>query len=389
MHGINSVEQCSDMEDSATPSHSMIHNGRPFEGGLGDCHLHSTDRFEVAEEMQSGACGRIFRVRKRRRPQQSPETKGGDDDDDDVSMETDKQSPVANAKQQQQRQQKSDNDGDDQIYVLKVIDGERDERLLDVSRQEARILRLLAASPADGEHSDLLCLPVEMWRCTLSNHLHIVFPLRPMDLFQYMTRRNYRGLSLLDTGRVMHQTVRAAACLHRQFRIVHNDIKPENVLVEPRTMQCWLTDYGGACELDRINSDGYIVMTYMYASPERLRRSGDYSELSDSWSLGMLAAELANGSSVVDSLVAERRWSELMRQCGDHQQQLLDEPDFVERLAPTERCRRNKRSRGLRSFLFATLALQPEQRLSAAQLLDETHECSALYAPLPRTNRNL
>lgn len=379
-HSADKHEQALDSErdDSsvASTAHSMIHQGRPVENRPID--LHSIGQFEIAREMESGACGRIFRARKRRRHSTSNEMHIDGDVSNRACVEADEK------------------EDEEEIYALKVIDGECDERLMDVSRQEARILRLLAASPADGEHRHLLCLPTEMWRCSRSNHLHIVFPMRPMDLWQYLTRRNYRALSLPDIGRVMHQTVRAAACLHRQFGIVHNDIKPENVLVEPRTMQCWLTDFGGACELDSVDHDGHIVMTYMYASPERLRRTGDYNELSDSWSLGMLAAELANGKSVVDSLVSERRWSELMRQRQQravgraddeaHRNELLDEPDFVERLAPLARRRRNKQCQGLYAFLFATLALQPDQRLSAAQLLDETRECFQLYTSLAIKN---
>ncbi|WP_437721064.1 AAA family ATPase [Sorangium sp. So ce861] len=94
----------------------------------------------------------------------------------------------------------------------------------------------------------------------------------------------------------------ALAELHRH-RVVHRDIKPQNLLYNPDTGEVKITDLGIAClclsprEPRHISRDGLIEGTLAYMAPEqtgRMNRSID--ERTDLYSLGVTFYELLTGT---------------------------------------------------------------------------------------------
>lgn len=260
---------------------------------------------------------------------------------------------------------------------------EKNIRVAKVAAREARILRRLVLYPCLAE--ECLCLPTDMWRIAKKNSIElcILYDAMPMDLFDFS--QLYPGsFSLRNIGFLMKQIVSGASLLHTFFSIIHNDIKPENVLIDPATLQCRLADFGGSCELDCTDQDEMAVLTFMYASPERITQTRSlYDERSDSWSLGVLAAELAYGGELVPSLIPKTRWncllSQLVRFDGMAMlNEVLDEPEFMNQVAPlSSDCYERGRRAGLRVFLQSTLRIDPCFRLTATELLDKSLECSA------------
>lgn len=114
-----------------------------------------------------------------------------------------------------------------------------------------------------------------------------------VDLFDFMrNNRFFKGNHrVVDVRNVCGAIVRALAFLHRNFQLVHNDVKPENILIHPSSKHCLLADFGGATPRGARDSYELVTATKYFAAPERVRR-GDFDETADSWSIGMVCCEL-------------------------------------------------------------------------------------------------
>jgi serine/threonine protein kinase len=92
----------------------------------------------------------------------------------------------------------------------------------------------------------------------------------------------------------------AISHLH-QRGLIHKDIKPGNVLVNPGTCECWLTGFGIASRLPRERQTPvppeFVAGTLAYMAPEqtgRMNRSID--SRSDLYSFGVTLYEMLTGS---------------------------------------------------------------------------------------------
>jgi len=95
---------------------------------------------------------------------------------------------------------------------------------------------------------------------------------------------------------IFKSLVEALDALHKQG-VAHKDLKPENVFVDPETLQIKLIDFG----LSVFVSEGEFVDHYcgspMYMAPEILNRDPHDPRLSDVWSLGVMMYQMLVGES--------------------------------------------------------------------------------------------
>ena len=128
----------------------------------------------------------------------------------------------------------------------------------------------------------------------IDGEVSLVFELMDCDLRRYM-----RGLTLpLPTSHLRYifwQLCSAVEYCHRQ-RLVHRDIKPQNILLNLQTGRIKLADFG----LSRMFSDfreklwTREVVTLWYRSPEILLGAKTHGPGIDLWSLGAILMELAS-----------------------------------------------------------------------------------------------
>ncbi len=126
-----------------------------------------------------------------------------------------------------------------------------------------------------------------------------------ISLKQYLSEKSgdsrpCSGLSLREFLPIALQLATTLGELH-QRQIVHKDIKPQNIIINPETKEVKITDFSIASrlrsEVTTLNNPDQLEGTLAYMSPEqtgRMNRTLDYR--SDYYSLGVTFYELLAGS---------------------------------------------------------------------------------------------
>ncbi|CAD8162029.1 unnamed protein product [Paramecium octaurelia] len=103
-----------------------------------------------------------------------------------------------------------------------------------------------------------------------------------------------RGLTQEEISAIMYSTLLGIEYLHSNKKI-HRDIKAGNILLDHKG-QVKLADFGVAAQLTYSCADkGTFIGTPFWMSPEVISKSR-YNQLTDIWSLGVTAIELAEGA---------------------------------------------------------------------------------------------
>lgn len=150
---------------------------------------------------------------------------------------------------------------------------------------------------------------------TLIDHLRIAGIVQPISLENYgngyvLVMEDFGGISLRDytknkrlsIGEFLTIALQLVQTLNQllQSRIIHKDIKPDNILINPESKQVKLIDFSIASVLPRetqeIFTPNVLEGTLAYISPEqtgRMNRGIDYR--TDFYSLGVTFYELLTG----------------------------------------------------------------------------------------------
>ncbi len=125
--------------------------------------------------------------------------------------------------------------------------------------------------------------------------LYLVSELIDGDDLHILIRRN-GAQSAAETARLATEVAEALAVAHDQG-IVHRDVKPQNIMVEPGG-KVFLVDFGLArgvgMDLKTLTRTGMIVGTPAYMSPEQCA-GRDVDGRSDLYSLGIVMFEMLTG----------------------------------------------------------------------------------------------
>ena len=68
-------------------------------------------------------------------------------------------------------------------------------------------------------------------------HICMVFEVLPCNLVKLIIRSDYQGLPLASVKSITKQVLEGLAYLHTKCKIIHTDIKPENVLISMNSEQ--------------------------------------------------------------------------------------------------------------------------------------------------------
>ncbi|XP_058109734.1 cell division control protein 2 homolog A isoform X1 [Magnolia sinica] len=138
--------------------------------------------------------------------------------------------------------------------------------------------------------------------------LYLVFEYLDLDLKKHMDScpELSKDPRLIKT--FLYQILRGIAYCH-SHRVLHRDLKPQNLLIDRRTNSLKLADFGLARAFGiPVRTFTHEVVTLWYRAPEILLGSRHYSTPVDVWSVGCIFAEMVNqrplfpGDSEIDEL---------------------------------------------------------------------------------------
>ena len=149
-------------------------------------------------------------------------------------------------------------------------------------------------------------------------HLAIVFELLGLSLFETLKARKYRGFSLAVISSISAQLFSALTYL-KDKKLMHSDIKPENVIfVEQYSTRIKLIDFGSATLEPKYN---YIQSRY-YRSPE-VMLGVPYGPEMDMYSCGVMFAELFTGKPLLPGACEHSQFLLLTKLLGKPPQYIL------------------------------------------------------------------
>lgn len=139
------------------------------------------------------------------------------------------------------------------------------------------------------------------------NKLYLVFEFLEQDLKRYMDSVP-GNLEPMHVKSYLYQLILGIAFCH-SHRVLHRDLKPQNLLIDKKICQLKLADFGLARAFGiPVRTYTHEVVTLWYRAPEILLGSKQYSTPVDVWSIGCIFAELVMkhplfpGDSEIDEL---------------------------------------------------------------------------------------
>lgn len=253
----------------------------------------------------------------------------------------------------------------DIVAIKKVLQDKR------FKNRELQIMRQLVKDP----HSNIVALK----HCFYSqgekpDELYLNLVLEYVAETVYSISRQHQkskiALPLLYVKLYLYQLSRALSHIHI-LGICHRDIKPQNLLVNPRNQQLKLCDFGSAKALVKGEPNVSYICSRYYRAPELIFGSTDYSTAIDVWSEGCVGAELLlgqplfPGDSGVDQLV------EIIKVLGTPTREEISamNSNYTEfRFPQIKACQwrkvfRSKTPDEAMDFIASTLAYAPEKRV--------------------------
>ncbi|XP_039787976.1 cyclin-dependent kinase A-2-like [Panicum virgatum] len=136
--------------------------------------------------------------------------------------------------------------------------------------------------------------------------VYLVFEHLDLDLKKHMdSNPDFKNHRIV---KVRFSILRGIAYCH-SHRVLHRDLKPQNLLIDRRANLLKLADFGSARAFGiPVRTLTHEVMTLWYRAPEILLGARHYSTSVDVWSVGCIFAEMVNqeplfpGDSEIDEL---------------------------------------------------------------------------------------
>lgn len=170
--------------------------------------------------------------------------------------------------------------------AIKIIRGKP------IHRKAGDLEKKILYELSKADPNDTNCIVKKLRSFEFRGHLCLVFELLSLNLFTFLNKTQFQGLSIALVRRISVQLFMALKTVH-SVGIIHCDLKPENILLKfENKSSIKVIDFGSACQEGNKVFD-YIQSRY-YRSPEIVFEAG-YGKAIDIWSVGCILFELSTG----------------------------------------------------------------------------------------------
>ena len=165
------------------------------------------------------------------------------------------------------------------------------ELMHEQGRIECSIIQHLNRADPDNKHHIVRGLDFFVFR----KHICVTFEILGQNLYEYSRAMRFRPIPPKQMKPIAKQMLEGLAFCHAN-RVVHCDMKPENVLLEPGGFQrCKIIDFGSSCFVGRQRYE-YIQSRY-YRAPEVILGIR-YGPPMDIWSFACIVVEMIIGQPI-------------------------------------------------------------------------------------------
>uniref|UniRef100_A0A914L1G4 non-specific serine/threonine protein kinase n=1 Tax=Meloidogyne incognita TaxID=6306 RepID=A0A914L1G4_MELIC len=206
----------------------------------------------------------------------------------------------------------------ERYVALKIVKSHRD--FTEAAMDEIKLLKAVRETDPTDEGRQRVIQLLDTFKIIGVNGTHIcmIFEVSGCNLLKLIIDSNYQGLPLRQVKRITRQILQGMAYLHDRCKIIHTDIKPENVLValnsrdvakmvnriknnernnheenlELNELNVKIADLGNACWTFHHYTEN--IQTRQYRAPEVLLGTG-FDTPADIWSVACMTFELATG----------------------------------------------------------------------------------------------
>ena len=186
------------------------------------------------------------------------------------------------------------------------------ELMRNAAKKELEILKLL-----DSKNTITL-----MMDFVHKGHTCMVFELMHMDLRHVLKKFGKGiGLNLKGVKSYATQLFNALNAL-KQIKVLHCDIKPDNILVTESMAMLKLADFGSAMYINEIDVTPYLISRF-YRAPEIILGCLPFDYAVDVWSVGCTLYELYTGKILLPGRSNNHMLKLMMELCGKFPRHVL------------------------------------------------------------------
>ncbi|KAM8973494.1 SRSF protein kinase 2 isoform 2-T2 [Pelodytes ibericus] len=117
------------------------------------------------------------------------------------------------------------------FVAMKVVKSA--QHYTETALDEIKLLRCVRESDPGDPNKDMVVQLIDDFKISGMNGIHVcmVFEVLGHHLLKWIIKSNYQGLPIRCVKSIIHQVLQGLDYLHSKCKIIHTDIKPENILM--------------------------------------------------------------------------------------------------------------------------------------------------------------